>query len=78
MQEDDKYARRLMEIKKEAVLSIQAGDNPLITAYLLNSHTDITLKDDPIIQKFKERIEDDGKLSKDEIDALIGGIKQNE
>jgi flagellar motor component MotA len=76
-QEEDKYTRKLMEIKEEAVLSIQAGDNPLVIAYKLNSYTDIAHTDDPIIQKFKEKAEDKGRLSKDEIDALIGGIYKN-
>jgi flagellar motor component MotA len=74
IQEDDKYTRRLMEIKKEAVLSIHAGENPRFMAYMLNSYTDITLTDDPIIQKYNERAEDEGKLSENEINTLIGGL----
>ena len=72
-QEEDKYARRLMEIKEEAVLSIQAGDNPRIIAYKLNSFTDLTLTDDPIIQKIMDEENEKGKFSDAEIDALIGG-----
>ena len=72
-QEEDKYARLLMEIKKEAVLSIQAGDNPRIIMSRLNSFTDIALTDDPIIQKYMDEADDIGRFTEDEIDALIGG-----
>ena len=48
-QEKDEYARTLKLIQKEAVLSIQAGDNPRILVILLNSYTDIPL-DDPEIK----------------------------
>jgi flagellar motor component MotA len=73
-QEEDKYTKKLMEIKKEAVLLIQAGDNPRIISYKLNSLTDITFKDDPIIKKYNYLLDDKGKLSKDEIEILIGGF----
>jgi len=80
-QEDDKYTRKLMMIKVETVLSVQAGDNTRILAYKLNSFTDLSLKDDPIIQ---EIMKEDGEgtlpscggaLSSDEIESLIEGIK---
>jgi flagellar motor component MotA len=74
-QEKDKYARLLMDIKAEAVLSIQSGDNPHIFASKLNAHTDIALADDPITQKLKEERDNTGKFTDDEIDALIGGLK---
>jgi flagellar motor component MotA len=74
-QEEDKYSRLLMEIKAETVLSVQAGDNPLIIAYKLNSLTDTTLTDDPVIKKYLEEEDDKGTFSKDEIDTLIGGLK---
>jgi len=73
IQEEDKYARLLMELKAEAVFSIQAGDNLRIIACKLNSFTDIALTDDPIFQKLMDEKDDKGKLSEDEIDALIGG-----
>jgi flagellar motor component MotA len=73
-QEEDKYTRLLMDIKAEAVLSIQAGDNTRILVYKLNAFTDITLTDDPIYQKIKDESDDKGKYSKEEIDALIGGL----
>jgi len=72
-QEEDKYTRRLMELEKEAVLSIQAGENPRITAFKLNSLTDLALTDDPIIRKIIDEEDYKGKFSEDEIDALIGG-----
>jgi hypothetical protein len=75
-QEEDKYARRLMEIKGEAVLSIQAGYNTRIIAYKLNAFTDLTLTDDPIIQKFVDEMDNTGKFSEDEIDALMGGYNK--
>jgi len=83
MQEEDKYAHRLMELKKEAVLSIQAGENPRITVSKLNSYTDLNLTDNLIIlkyageaddtKKFSKDEDDTGKFTEDEIDALIGG-----
>jgi flagellar motor component MotA len=73
-QEEDKYTRRLMELKMEAILSIQAGDNPRIILSRLNSFTDIALRDDPIIQKYMDAEDDEGKFSEDEIDDLIGGL----
>jgi len=72
-QEEDKYIRRLMKIKLEAVISIQIGDNPRITVLKLNSFTNLTLKDDPVIRKYMSEMDDTGKFSDDEIDALIGG-----
>ena len=44
-QEKDEYLHLLKTIQKEAVLSIQCGDNPRITLALLNSYTDIPLND---------------------------------
>jgi flagellar motor component MotA len=73
-QEEDKYIRRLMEIKKEAVLQLQAGLNPRTIAYLLNAFTDIKLTDDPIIQKYKDEEDDEEKCRKEEIDAIIGDL----
>jgi flagellar motor component MotA len=73
-QEEDKYARRLMDIKAEAVLSIQSWDHPRILASKLNAHTDIALADDLVTQKLKEERDNTGKLTDDEIDALIGGV----
>jgi flagellar motor component MotA len=70
-QEDDKYARRLMELKKTAVLSIQAGDNPRILAYKLNAFTDLILTDDPIIQKINDDENDKGKFTEEEINVII-------
>ena len=73
-QEDDKYTRKLMEIKAETVLSIQAGGSTIILAYKLNSFTNLSLEDDPIMREIiKEN--DEGALSPDEINALIGGIQ---
>jgi flagellar motor component MotA len=73
-QEEDKYTRLLMELKMEAVLSIQCGDNTRIIAYKLNAFTDITLTDDPVYQKFMDERDDKGKYSKEEINTLIGGL----
>jgi flagellar motor component MotA len=73
-QEEDKYTRILMEIKKESVLSIQAGDNPRIIICKLNSLTDLTLTDDPNFQESGEE-DEKGALTDDEIDGLIGGLK---
>jgi flagellar motor component MotA len=72
-QEEDKYTRLLMELKMEAVLSIQCGDNLRIIACKLNAFTDITLADDPIYQKIMDERDNKGRYSKEEIDALIGG-----
>jgi len=73
LQEEDKYARLIMEIKAAAVLSIKEGENSHITACKLNSFTDIALTDDPVIKQFFDEEDDTGKLSEDEIDAIIGG-----
>jgi flagellar motor component MotA len=72
-QEEDKYTCLLMVIKKEAVLSIQQGDNNRIIAFKLNSLTNLNLSDDPIMRKIMYEDDDKGKLSEDEIDILIGG-----
>jgi len=73
-QEEDKYKRLIMEIKLEAVLSIQAGENPRIIAFKLNSYTDLTLTDDQIISKFDDIMKDEkGALSENEIDAILSG-----
>ena len=72
-QEEDKYTHLLMELKKEAVLLLQSGENIRIIAYKLNSFTDICLTDDLIIKKYMNEENDKGKLSEDEINALIGG-----
>jgi hypothetical protein len=53
-QEDDKYTRLLMEIKKEAALQLREGLNPRAYLVLLNSYTDIPLEDDPIAKSFME------------------------
>ena len=74
MQEDDKYTRQLMMVKKEAVLSIQAGENTRIIAYKINSLTNISLEDDPITREMMKE-NDEGTLSPDEIDSLIGRIQ---
>jgi flagellar motor component MotA len=45
-QEEDKQMKILKTIQKEAVLMIQAGINRRLFYALLNSYTDIALKDD--------------------------------
>ena len=44
-QEKDEYIRLLKNIQLEAVLSIQAGENPRITLYKMNAFTDIPIND---------------------------------
>jgi flagellar motor component MotA len=75
IQEEDKYARIIKEMKAAAVISIQAGENTRILASKLNSLTDIAYKDDPVFQKFKKKDNDTWELSEAEIDTLIGGLK---
>jgi flagellar motor component MotA len=58
-QEEDKYTRLLMEIKKEAVLLIWEGSHPGFFLAILNSLTDIRYDDDPIVQKFLKEDEQD-------------------
>jgi flagellar motor component MotA len=70
-QEEDKFTRLLLEIKKAAVLSIQAGENSRITVYKLNSLTDMDLTVDPILQKYMDIKGDTGTFSEDELDTLI-------
>ena len=43
--EQDNDAKTLKTIQKEAVLSIQAGDNPRILALLLNSHVNVEIEE---------------------------------
>jgi len=62
-----------MDVKEEAVLLIQADDNTRIIASKLNSVTDLNLTDDPIIQKIMNEADDKGKLTENEMDALLGG-----
>ena len=45
-QEKDEYTRIYKTIQKEAVLEIQQGLNPRMLYFILNSLTDISLKDD--------------------------------
>jgi len=45
-QEKDEYMRILKNIQKEAVFSMQAGENPKILYQKMNSLTDINFKDD--------------------------------
>jgi hypothetical protein len=52
-QEKDEYARILKTIQKEAVLMIQQGFNPQILYFILNSFTDIPLKDDKVYAAIK-------------------------
>ena len=47
-QEKDENARLLKTIQKEAVLSIQSGMHPSILYALLNSYSDISLREDEI------------------------------
>jgi len=53
-QEDDKYTRQLMLIKKEAVLMINEDYNPGHIAQALNSLTDISLSNDPLAPNGKK------------------------
>jgi flagellar motor component MotA len=73
-QEEDKYTCLLMKLKMEAVISIQSGDNSRVLTCILNAHTDLTLTDDPIMQKMMIDRDDRVKYSEEEIDALIGGL----
>jgi flagellar motor component MotA len=45
-QEKDEDLRTLKTIQKEAVLMIQYGVNPMLMCSVLNSYTDITIKED--------------------------------
>jgi flagellar motor component MotA len=47
-QEKNEYMSILKTIQKEAVLMIHDGTNPRLSYALLNSYTDITLKEDEI------------------------------
>jgi hypothetical protein len=81
-QEDDKYTRRLMDIKLEAAISIQCGDNTLILASKLYAFTDIALADDPIfkiidrekdayLESFYEKVSHDKKFSSDPFNEIL-------
>ena len=47
---EDDYSKKLQTIKKEAVLSIQRGDNPRILFAIINSYSDLPL-DDPLTKE---------------------------
>jgi len=47
-QEKDENTRTLKTIQKEAVLRIQSGENPRLLYLLLNSYTDISLREDEL------------------------------
>ena len=53
-QEKDEYAFTLKNIQKEAVMSIYWGWNPRMIYYLLNSYTDISLKDDEVRKRLEK------------------------
>jgi flagellar motor component MotA len=52
-QEPDTYKHKLKNMEKEAVLAIQEGLNPRMVVILLNSLTQFSLKDDPVVQEYK-------------------------
>ena len=45
-QDTNEYSRRFKTMQKETVLWLQAGVNPEILHYVLNSYTDIPIKDE--------------------------------
>jgi flagellar motor component MotA len=51
-QEKDDNMRTLKTIQKEAVLRIQSGENPRMLYYLLNSYTDIPLREDELKEAY--------------------------
>jgi flagellar motor component MotA len=53
-QEKDEDVRTLKIIQKEAVLMIQEGTNPGLIYPVLNSYTDITIKEDEIQRKTED------------------------
>lgn len=52
-QEKDDFSKTLKTIQKEAVLSIQSGDNPRILLAILNSYTNIPLNDPELKKVFE-------------------------
>jgi flagellar motor component MotA len=74
-QERDEYAKRLKEIMKEGILSIQAGDNPRILVLKLNSLTDLDLDKDKAVNYFNGI---KCVFSKDEINALLKDVDDKE
>ena len=52
--EKDEYMRILKNIQQEAVLSIQAGENPRLMFAKLNSFTDISLNEDKMYKLLDE------------------------
>jgi flagellar motor component MotA len=51
-QEKDENMRTLKTIQKEAVLRIQSGENSRLLYYLLNSYTDISLREDELKETY--------------------------
>ena len=59
-QEKDDYSRTFKTIQKEAVLNIQQGFNLKILYYILNSYTDLPIKDDAYCEAdFDEAVDED-------------------
>jgi flagellar motor component MotA len=52
--EKDEYIKILKNIQKEAVILIQEGLNHRSLYYVLNSYTDIPLKEDKVFKKLEE------------------------
>jgi flagellar motor component MotA len=50
-QEKDEDLRTLKTIQKEAALMIQCGVNPALMCSVLNSYTDITIKEDETLKR---------------------------
>jgi flagellar motor component MotA len=54
MQEKDENMHRLKTIQKEAVLLVQAGENIRLLYALLNSYTDITIREDEVYKLIED------------------------
>jgi len=87
-QEKDADERLFKTLQKEAVLMIQQGFNPRIMLSILNSYTDISLKEhNEIIMESDDKDEDKGEgdnkdgsggLSVDEISTLLRSVDSGE
>jgi flagellar motor component MotA/DNA-directed RNA polymerase subunit RPC12/RpoP len=73
-QEKDEYERTFKTIQKEAVLGIQAADNPFILGCILNSYTGIPVRDDDWpIEEWPEEVA--GQSEEPEETVAVGNKK---
>jgi flagellar motor component MotA len=75
-QEKDENMYILKTIQKEAVLGIQAGDNQRTMYALLNSCTDITIREDKMNKFVEDKCKGLGERIGTSVNALVTGFRE--